>query len=500
MRALGAAYDAIIAGRPTRPCWRVRLANHGGGFPDPLDITDKLELFDVERPLRSGNAASIRLNNETGLFDPANGLYALAVQPRNAEVQIDLGETEAGVLTYHRVMTGEIHAAMPNYAGTVAMLDLEVLDRGLNVWQHPITSPEYVIAGATPVYYTAHEIIEDLFTRFAGFTAADFDLDPASDWQLDRSIQFEQEAIAMAAAKVLQAAGYRMWFNYMGQVTSSLLIPTGAPATWAVAGTILEENVAQIDGPSAQPPTATRIQAVGGRYPWPMWNIGEATLWATCRWAWSGGSNPADWNGAIRLVETGGTRGQVTLHIWGPEDEGRFYRTPCSYLVITYEIGGPGSFVIPPAIVPASEYYHDEWQRQLLDIYFQQTIGQDVMMQVEVWGYPCVQVNNQVFVQNWSEALEARWGERRMVIDSPLIYTWTQGQTVTQQEMTIAELSVFQATVALKRHDLRIEPGDVWTVENSKGGNIKLWVKTVTHAVAVQAGQARTQIEGYVIT
>ena len=498
MRALGAAYDAIIAGRPTRPCWRVRLANWGGA-PDPLDITDKLVLFDVERPLRSGNAASIRLNNETGLFDPVNGTYALAVQPCNAEVQVDLGEVEGGVAVYNRVMTGEIHAALPNYAGTVAMLDLEVLDRGMNVWQHPITSREYVIAGATPVYYTAHEIIEDLFTHFAGFGPADFALDPASDWQLDRSVQFEQEGLAVAASKVLQAAGYRMWFDYLGRVTSGLLIPTGLPAAWAVAGTILAENIAQIDGPSAQPPTATRVQAVGGGYPWPMWNIGEATLWASCRWAWSGDSNPADWNGDIRLVEAFGLPGQVTLHIWGPEGEGRFYRPDCSYLVITYDIGGPGSFVTAPAIVAATEYYDTALGRQLLDIYFRQTIGQDVMMQVDIWGYPCVQVNHQVFVQNWNETLEARWGERRLTVDSPLIYTWTQGQTVTRQEMTIAELSPFQATVSLKRQDLRIEAGDVWTVENPKGGDVKLWVRNVTHAVAVQAGQARTQLEGYVI-
>jgi len=238
---------------------------------------------------------------------------------------------------------------------------------------------------------------------------------------------------------------------------------------------------------------------VGGGYPWPMWNIGEATMWATCRWAWSGDSNPSDWNGDIRLIETGGVPGQVTLHIWGPEGEGRFYRPDCSYLAITYDIGGIGSFVVPPAIVPGSEYYDTALQRQLLDIYFRQTIGQDVMMQIDIWGYPCVQVNHQVFVQNWNETLEARWGERRLTVDSPLIYTWTQGQTVTQQEMTIAELSPFQATVSLKRQDLRIEAGDVWTVENPKGGNVKFWVKTVTHAVAVQAGQARTQLEGYVI-
>jgi hypothetical protein len=495
MRALGAAYDAAVASREARPCWRIQLAGWGGA-PDPLDITDHVALVDVDRPLRDGNSATIRLSNETGQFDPVGGLYAAAVQPANAEVRIDFGEILGGVPTYWRVFTGEIHAAMPDYRTETGMIDLECLDRGINVWQHTIASPEYYSAGATPAYYTCHQIVEDLFTRFAGFAPADFNLDPLSDWQLDRAAQFEQEPIASAAGKCLQATGYRMWFDYYGRVTSGLLIPTGAPATWAVAGTILEENIAQIDGPSAQPPTATRVQAVGGGYPWPMWNIGEPTIWATARWGWGGGPDPGDWSGDIRSTTMGAVGGQVTLHIWG--DPGNIYRSGGSYLDITYEVGGAGCFTVLPGIVPGTEIYDWALGRQVLDIYFQQTDLMPARIQMDLWGYPMAIVNHQVFVQHWNELLRARWGERRLTIDNPLIYTWTQGDNVTDQEMTVAELSQYPASVMLSRPDLRIEPGDVWTVENPRGGAFTLWVERVIHAANDRTGE--TRLEGYVIT
>ena len=498
MRALGAAYTDAVTGRESRPLVRVLLAGHGGAFDDPFDVTDHILSCEVERPLRSANAATIRLVNETGQFDPVSGVYAAAIAPANAEVQIDMGELIDGVATYWRVMTGEIHTADPNYNSDAPTIDLEVLDRGRNPWQYVMTSPLFYDAGTTPVYVTCHDIVRGLFEEFAELVApGDFNLDPASDWQLDRAVQFEQEALAPAACKCLQAVGYRMWFDYQGRVTSARLIPAGAPGTWAVDGVILDDNVERIDGPSASKPNATRVRIVGGKYPWPMWNIGEPALWAsaTYRHDDTGAIPPAVGGGDCYWAEQGINDRSWWYHIQGPI--GKSYRMNESYLEVEYEAGGAADFVTVPRVQPGGEAYNFGWDRQTILIRFYQTVGTNVDMTLNVFGYPLTLVNHQVFSQAWDEGMRAQWGETSHVIDNPLIYTWNQGEEVSEQEMTISVLSLLQASVALKRLDLRVEAGDVWTVENPKGADFTLWVRRVSHGVAPERGE--TFIEGYVI-
>jgi hypothetical protein len=66
MRVTSAAYIAALGNPVARPLVRVLLANHGGAFADPLDVTDHLISVDVTRPLRDGNGATIRLHNGAG--------------------------------------------------------------------------------------------------------------------------------------------------------------------------------------------------------------------------------------------------------------------------------------------------------------------------------------------------------------------------------------------------------------------------------------------------
>ncbi|HUW96726.1 MAG TPA: hypothetical protein VMW58_13165 [Anaerolineae bacterium] len=513
MRDLGAdavAYAAAQLESVAHPVWRVLLAGHGdGAIDDPLDITPWVDSVEVGRPLRSANGATITINNEAGQFDPISGIYAAAVRAANATVQIEMGERLAGVATYWRVMTGEIHTNSPRYGSATGLVELEVLDRAKNPFQHIITSPLYGPEGATPTLWTAHEVIIDLFERFYGFTwPGDFNLDVLGNWDLLGGAQFSQEAVAVAAAMCLQPSGYRLWFDYEGRVTSGRLIPVGLPATWAeVPFTLPATSIASIDGPVDTEPTSTRVRVIGGTHPEEMVSIADHSVLGTTHFIFKfDGNNYTIYeaNGDVYYAFEVGER--FHLHLWFQGAEEVDWRDLCSEVgPIRYNIGDDTAafWLHLPEVIhtdPASDFYHAGMKRHVVEVSLHvQSIPPpaEIDCEIDVLGHRVEVIHPLVYVQEWSDALIAIWGDNSMSVENPLIQLWDQGALIAEQEMTIATLSHHPVTVTLKRLDLRIEPGDVQPIENPHGADFKMWVRVVSHGAAV--GDARTSIEGYVI-
>jgi len=506
MRVLGAAYTTAMGVRQGNPCFRVRLANHGGVFADPLDVTDHVISCEVSRPLRDGNSATIILHSESGQFAPLSGIYELATKANNAQVQIDLGEVIGGVQYFWRVFTGGINACEPGWGIPVAQVTLECLDGGQNWWQQEITSYFYEAGlGSTPLYYTAHEIIKDLFEAYAGLDPfTDFTLDPLSDWPVLGDVQFEQEPLAIAAAKLLQPKGYRLFFDYDGLVSSALLLPAGLPATWAVAGTIAEEDIAILDGPKHVEPLATRVRVTGGTSQEAMVNVADHSVLGTTRYAYDhpGGNKIYGGSDCYYLVEVNAYR----IQMWIQGDVKALWREHCSHLAeLRFSKSSLADFAIAPVgVVPFvnevladSDEYHGGMDRHVacveLDTGDKPWLWIDLEM--DVWGHPYQIISPQVYAQDWDNALIASWGEKGASVEAPIAQDWNDAWRVADLEMTIASLSEFPSTVTLKRFDLRIEVGDVWLVENSRGANFKLWVKQINYGASPKGGI--TKLTGY---
>lgn len=528
MRNLGAAYATAVTGLESRPCYRVQLANHGGGYADPLDVTDHVASLEVLRPLREGNSASIVLHSPTGQYDPGTGTYALATMPANAEVQIDMGEIIAGVPTYWRVFTGEIARAKPVYGAPTGQVQLECLDRARNYWQYRVTSPMYSPLGATPTYWTAHEIIYDLFSRYAGFAfPADFSLDPAGDWTVLGAVQFLDQPLCLAAMQVVQPQGYRVYFDYWGRLASALLVPIGEPWTWAVAGTLLEGQIkAPMDGPEYQQPAATRILVSGGQYWGTMVSIGEDTVMATSRFAhdyygWFGhdpywtvrGGGDAYYTGPF----AGFGWGSLEYYLQGPT--GKHFKDLGSHVgAYRYDAAcgptGAAAFLVLPVVdrdsilPPAawSDYYNWAADRHCIRVVMQPDwlgILRDfppyhaVDVEFDIWGHPIENIYPRIYAQDWRDALTTVWGDILGTVEAPVAQKWDQASLVAEQEMAIASISGMPMSVTLNRLDLRPETGDVWTVENPRAADRKFWVKAVRYAAEPKG--AATCLEGYAI-
>ncbi len=513
MRALGAAYTTALNQPVARSCWRILLANHGGAFADPLDITDHVSQLEITRPLRDGNSATILLHSETAQYDPINGVYAVAVHTVNAEVRIELGEVLDGVPTYWRVLTGQIVSNRPLYGTPVQTVELEVIDRAVNPWQRQYTSPNYpYVWAATPVGWTAHEIIRDLFERFAGFTwPGDFNLDPASDWLLPHNAQFLQMSLCASASAAIQPKGYRLYFDYYGRVASALLVPTGAPGTWAVALTIPEENIGSpgIDGPIDREPMSTRIQVIGGTADYDMAAISSEDIWATVRVSAELAAGP---RGASLMVLDGDVReyvwtpnppaGPATLQVWVEGSKGRDYRVGASEVIeARFAFGDATMFAVAPALVAGTEEYRVLIERQWARIDMQFNLYglpyPNLDFEFDVGGHHAELLRPQVYTQAWNDALIAIWGESARSVGAPCVFNWLDGELVASQEQTIGSLSRTEARVPLGRLDLRPEPGDVLTIENPRIANLQLWVVRVSHACSHL--QSKTRLEGYVI-
>lgn len=506
MRVVAAGYPTALATPGARPLWRVRLANHGGVFADPLDVTDHVLSVEVTRPLRDGNSATIVLVSETGQYDPLYGLYALAVKTANAEVQIDMGEVLAGVPTYARVMTGRILSCLPRYDVGTGGVELEVVDRVTNPWQYRVTSPYYDLTGATPAFWTAHQIIQDLFERYYNFTwPGDFNLDVAGDWTLLGPAQFTDESVAVMANKLLQPKGYRFFFDYDGDASSAALIPAGPAAGWPILGTVLAHNVERVTGPQDVQPDATRIRILGGGTDHDMVAIGDHSVLATGNYdVGFGGSTRGD------RSNIGGSDVyywvKVTnqwYELWLQAAQKEIWRAYVSHVgPIRYQIGDDtvATWAIAPHVhhVGASDSYHGGMDRHVANVGLQMALAvAEVVCEMDVLGHKFEVCRPQVFVQRWDDTLIATWGEIPRDIENPLVQHWNQAVVVGDQELVLAQLSGRPVTVDLKRLDLRIESGDVWTIENPHGTDFPMWVRTVNHGAG--GSNASTSFEGYVL-
>ncbi len=504
MRALGAAYTTAMALATARPLWRVRASAHGGAFADPFDLTPWVESVEVSRPLREGNAASISLRDPAGQFDPISGTYADAVRAANGTITIEMGEVLAGVPTYWPVMTGQVFSNQPRYDSAEGSVELEILDRALNPWQYSVTPPLYDATAGTPIYWTAHEIIIDVFERFCGFSnPADFNLDPAGDWTLLGAIQFSQESVGQIALDCLQPNGYRVWFDYDGRLTSGLVIPAGLPGAWAVAGTILAAEIASIDGPNDAEPAATRVRVTGGPAVADMVDIGEMEVLGTTHIRMDN-SVPTyyDANGDVYSSDMIGPQ-WYSVWFQGPEET--TYRSFCSGIgPIRYLSGDDtaATWTTAPHIVytdPASDDYHAGMKRHVVNVNWHMNPADGpVDCEVDVMGHRYDIIRPTIYSQEWNDTLIAAWGEKSRSIENPLIYDWTVGALVAGQEMTIASLSARPASVILGRIDLRWEAGDVVNITNPRGATFKLWIVRMSHSAQVSG--ATTRLEGYVIT
>jgi len=497
-----AAQYATLMGHPVaRPCWRVRLANHGGGFADPLDVTSSVASVEIRRPLREGNRATIVLRNRNGQFDPLSGTYAAAVRAQNAQVQVDFGETIAGTAYYWRVFTGGIYSCTPTYEVPASEVTLECLDRGRDLWQYIITSPMYEPTGVTPTYWTAHQIIRDLFERFAGLSwPGDFNLDPVGDWTVLGAVQFQQEPLTPAAAKCLQPSGYRLFFDYDGDVSSALLIPAGAPGGWATAGTILDNNIdLPLDGPIDQEPVATRVRVTGGDCDHDLIVIGDHALVGTSRFAVNlpAGEEHCGGGDCYYRVPVSAAH----WHLWLQGPVGEVYRGLCSEVTnLRFGMGSLANFVIAPRVIhvdPASDQMHLGMGRHVVEVEMEAKPGTWIDCEFDVEGHKFETYRPRIYCQDWDDTLITRWGELRGNVDCPTALNWVHANTIAHQEMTIAALSGKVAIVNLKRLDLRVEPGDVWTIENPQAASFKVWVRAVHHAMVPNRG--KTKLEGYVI-
>ena len=511
MRALGAAYTTAMGEPAARNTVRVYLAGHDGLYADPLEVTDWVADVEVERPLRSGNTARITLHSEDGQFDPVGGDYADAVRARNAEVRIDMGEVLAGVATHWRVMTGTIVKCIPSYDSPVRTVHLYVIDLA-DLWVGSYTSPAYALRGTTPTNWTAFEVLADLLDRFGGRAyPADFDLDPASDWELPNTLQFEQMSVLDMCAHVLQPKGYRVWFDYWGRLASGLLVPAGAPAAWPVAMTIPRANVDRIDGPSSEVPTHSRVRVIGADSDHAFGRITDDTLWAT-------GSFTGEFTYGFGTsnVATGGDVLDITItpvlfppdHTWtidlgigGPQGE-EFRGGGSVISEIRMTTGNVTDFLTAPHIPIGSESYNAVSERQNATVRFQMhRVAGDPLLPIafefDVAGHQSEYVEQPVYAQDWDDALIGRYGHLKGEVEAPAAWNWNDADTIAEQEMTIGTLSENQARVLLNRFDLRPEAGDVVTVEDPGGGAFKLWIRQVQHGARPSSGN--TQLVGYVI-
>jgi len=517
MRDLGvdaAAYNAALGEPVSRPCARVYLADHGdGGFADPLEVTAWVASIEVARPLRSGNSARITLHSENGQFDPVGGIYAAAVRARNAEVRIEMGEILAGLPTYWRVMTGTIVECKPTYGRPVRTVVLFVTDLA-DLWTNAQTSPAYQIRGATPLYWTAFEVLADLLEKFGGFAwPDDFALDALSDWDIMKTLQFDQMSVAQMAAYVMQPKGYRVWFDYLGRLASGLLLPAGLPGAWPIAMVVPRANVRSVDGPSSQDPTSTRIRVIGGEADHPFSRITDDSVWAS-------GSFGAQFryvvfSGASAITTGGDVLNCDITEVWAPPNLtwtislgiggpiGERFRAGASVVSeIRMTTGTIGDFLTAPYVLGGSDLYNDTSDRQNATVRFQmrRALGDPLLtiaFDFDVAGHATEYVYPRVYVQHWNDALIDRFGQLKGEVEGPAVWNWNDGFTVATQEMTIATLSENRSRVLLERLDLRIEAGDVVTIEDPGGGAFALWVREVQHGVTPSRGS--TQLSGYVV-
>jgi len=317
VRALGAEYTALQQTNLAPSLWRVYAAGHGiGGLADPFELGDYVVGVSVERAGRGElNAGTLVLDNSQGEFDRETGALYPIVQPNNAEIQVEMGVRLAAGPTYWRVLTGGVLQGAAPYDATGSQVSVALGDRGRNLSDIPVTS-ELFEAEQANVLLTA------LFTDFAGFVPADFNL-PALVHEI-RIAQWQTEPLLTAANEILQPVGKCILFDYDGRLSHQDLTPAG----WGAVLTVNKRAVAHLDARS-MPPPATRIMVAGGPdYDRPI--IGEPEKFGQSTYAY-------DFPSGNKIVGVGDvfrfwTVSGYDMHYWFAGPTGRGFRLYASYL------------------------------------------------------------------------------------------------------------------------------------------------------------------------
>ena len=498
MRNLGAEYDRLMEAKIAPSLWRVYAAHHGiSGKPDPFDLTPYVTGVAVSRPGRGKpNSGTMTLDNGDGDFDAVAGSLAPIVAPNNAEIQVEMGTRLAAGETFWRVMSGGVIESGTPYNAAGSKVTVTLGDRGRNLAKANITSD--LFEGAQ-----ANDIIKALFIAGAGFTdPADFNL-PALDHPI-RTAQFETEPIMSAGGACLQPVGRVLKFDYDGRLSHELVTPAGFTPMLTVRKIAVESLRVR-----TSPPRGTRVMVSGGddrNRP----TVGEAELIGESRYAW-------DHPGGNNVLGVGDCY-EYTLydlpflnpwyyaaHYWFHGQKGRHYREEQCYLsdfVVTSAHTWDQAFVDagvgptwPTAPYVVGSVYNNELDVMVIHCWWD-TADKDwlwIDFSFAVYGYPVVWFPPKIDVQVWDDSLISSFGDIPHTVQAPLTLTYTEGEQVAGDEMSFLKGGQVSIHATLRELDLRIEPGDVITIENELGGSVICWVQSVKHGAG---SNAQTVIDG----
>jgi hypothetical protein len=290
------------------------------------------------------------------------------------------------------------------------------------------------------------------------------------------------------AALCLQPSGYRVYFDYNGDLASAPLLQDMDTATWVVDGTVIARNIAfPIEGPTWTRPKATRTRVGGGNVNHDMMNISGHSVLGTSRY---------HRKLVTFLEEIGGGdcyyyafQGGVGHHMWFQGAVDDLWREHCSTIGdIRYAVGDVGSWDVVPFVDlsdPASDEYHIGMDRHVVQVtlYGPLLPVNEVDAEFDVHSHKLETVRPKVWAQAWDDALISIWGEIRQEVQSPLAQLWDVANDIATREQVIGTLSAIPVGVKLGRLDLRWEAGDYLTIENDRGSDFNMWVESVSYGV-----------------
>lgn len=495
MRDLGVEYDRLMEAKVAPSLWRVYAAHHKvSGKPDPFDLTPYVTGVAVSRPGRGKpNSGTMTLDNGDGDFDSVAGSLAQIVAPNNAEIWVEMGTRLAAGETFWRVLTGGVIESSTPYNTAGSKVSVTLGDRGRNLAKANITSD--LFEGAQ-----ANDIITALFTTAAGFEAADFNL-PALAHPI-RTAQFETEPLMTAAGACVQPVGRVLKFDYDGRLSHELITPAG----FTPMLTVRKIAVESLDVKNS-PPKGTRVMIAGGQdlnRP----TVGAAEIIGESRYAWD---HPGD-----NFVLGPGDCYEYNLSdlpILNPADyachyffhgpKGRRYREAQCYMgdfVVSTADPAMGTwdqafvdlgagFTVPTAPYVVDSFYWDEMDCMRVHCWWD-TADKDALwidFSFAVYGYPVVWFPPKIDVQAWDDSLISSFGDIPHTVQAPLALTYAEGEQVADDELKYIQGGQTAIKATLRELDLRIESGDVITIENELGGSVICWVQGVKHGAGRNA-------------
>lgn len=491
MRSLGAEYDARMLTASSQPRLRVTVTDWGGS-PDPYDLTPYVAGASVQRALRAGMGdANVEVDDGDGRFDVVAGADRDVLKPNNGTVTIEFGELLPSGETFWTVWTGGIVTRTPRQDATARGFSLAVGPRGNDLEGMNVTTRQYGGEGVTPPTWQANDIVKDLFVGFGAFVDPDdFDL-TALDFPIS-GLQFEGESLWEAAAQCILPPGYRLWFAYDGRLRSGLLIP----ASWVPVGTVAAIAIAQAE-PTDGPPEACRIFVRGGPGAKTA-VIHEEQKWAASRYAWDHPSDNKVLGGGDCIGYWLPSYYSARYLMAGPKGQ-LFRHSEIRNVVLGFCTGGlcpTGGFLTAPHV--EEEWWNADEERYECYVHWDCGAYDNLWIDFsfEVWGHPYEWTRPEMGAQAWDDNLIAAWGERQRQIDASAATTYPLAHDVAARELIFAQKSLRQTDVSIKGLDLRIEAGDIWTIQRASG-DFDLWVQQLSHAVASDGGQ--TQLRGYLV-